>query len=295
MAVQRVLGATWAALHGPKDADGLLQWLLEARFVGLVPSPTPRPLDWRALARASSDYPVQFPAVRVDPVVHIDNPPMGLAAAGPEEVAALHLRIERAVAIAEVLSSEQILLDPGPVPLVGEVLLEDLAESEWSEAAVGALRARRAAALPGALDRACRSLFDLCKRHPDRRFCLTPGRSLRSLADPESLSCIFEDLSGQRLGYWHDTAVAARREQLLGEPQGEWLEKFCNRLSGCTLGDSADGGLYLPPGAGGVDYPLLGTYLPRAAKGVSACVELDPAVVMAEIPGIRDCLDKFGL
>ena len=58
---------------------------------------------------------------------------------------------------------------------------------------------------------------------------------------------------------------------------------------------STDDGIYLPPGAGGVDYPLVGAYLPRAGKAVVTCLELDPAVKAVELPGVRSCLQKFGL
>jgi len=282
-------------VHGPNDGDRLLQWLLEARFGGLLPGPAPRPCDWPALARTAINYPVAFPAVRVDSLLVGEPPVIGLAAVSQGDQQAFRSRVERALAIGAAVATDQIIIDPGVVPLVGEVQAEDLGETGWSPAAVAALQARRSVALGSALDKACRTLFNLCKSHPDKRFCLTLGRSLRSLTGLEAFTAIFEDLPSQRLRYWHDTAVAARRQQLLGEAQGEWLERFSNRMSGCTLGDSTDEGIYLPPGSGGVDYPLLGTYLPRAAKGVSVCVELDPAVVSTELPGVRDCLDKFGL
>jgi hypothetical protein len=64
---------------------------------------------------------------------------------------------------------------------------------------------------------------------------------------------------------------------------------------GCTLGDARPEGMYLPPGSGGVDYPLLSSYLRRGGKAISACLELDPAVAVSELPGMRACLEKFGL
>jgi hypothetical protein len=89
--------------------------------------------------------------------------------------------------------------------------------------------------------------------------------------------------------------VVARRHQVLGEPQGDWLEKFSSICTGCTLGDATIEGLYRPPGSGGVDYPLLAAYLRRAGRALPACLELDPSVAAGELPGVHAFLDKFGL
>lgn len=295
MAVQRVLGAAWALVHGPSGSEALLRWLLEARFSGLVPGPAPRSCDWAALARAARNYPVAFPAVRVHSVLADQPASGGLASPQPREREQALESVQRAVATAGSVGTDRVILDLGPVPLLGEVGREDLAETGWRREDVQALAARRKAGLEPALDRVCRQLHAICKSNPETWFCLTAGRSLRGVAGLDALASIFEDLPTARLRYWHDTAVAARREQLLGEAQGHWLEEFSNRLSGITLGDATDDGMYLPPGSGGVDYPLLGAYLPRAGKGTTACLELDPAVRAAELPGVRSCLDKFGL
>jgi hypothetical protein len=44
-----------------------------------------------------------------------------------------------------------------------------------------------------------------------------------------------------------------------------------------------------------VDYPLLASYLRRPQGDLPACLELDPAVDRAELPGVHAFLDKFGL
>ena len=90
------------------------------------------------------------------------------------------------------------------------------------------------------------------------------------------------------------TALCARREQVLGDPQGEWLESFGGRLRGITVGDASPEGLYLPPGAGGVDYGLCASYVPSAGGALPVVLELDPAVNPGEMPGMRSCLDKYG-
>ena len=124
---------------------------------------------------------------------------------------------------------------------------------------------------------------------------LAQGRSLRSVLDLEAMHDISEDLGGRRLGYWHDAGICARREQILGEEQGEWLESFGNRLSGMTLGDASGDGLYLPPGAGGVDYALCASYVPRTGNAFPVVLELDLSIAPGEMPGMRSCLDKYGL
>jgi hypothetical protein len=157
------------------------------------------------------------------------------------------------------------------------------------------MMARRKAGLNAALDRVCRVLYETCRAYPDIRFCLTPGRSIRTVGGTDGLEAVFEDLSNVRLSYWHDTAIVSRRQQVLGEAQGDWLERFSNRCVGCTLGDATSDGLYQPPGAGGVDYPLLAAYLRRPGKVLPVSLELDPAVDATEIPGVHAYLDKFGL
>jgi hypothetical protein len=145
------------------------------------------------------------------------------------------------------------------------------------------------------MDRACRELFGLCRSFPDFHFSLSTGRSLRGVGDLAGLRDIFEDLGSLRLGYWHDAALCARREQVLGEAQGEWLETFGNRCAGFSLGDASSEGLYRPPGSGGVDYGLLASYVRRSGAPTPVVLDLDPAVPPSELPGIRACLAKYGL
>jgi hypothetical protein len=129
----------------------------------------------------------------------------------------------------------------------------------------------------------------------DCEICLTPSRHVRGLGDPVGLAHVFEDLGSARLSYWHDAPLAARRQELLGTSQGQWLDDFCNRMSGMSLGDSSEGELYLPPGAGGVDYPLVAAYRRRFGQPIPAVVELDPSVEPSEISGVHAFLSKYGL
>ena len=172
----------------------------------------------------------------------------------------------------------QLLHRPGEV--VGEIEAEDLGEPgyQWTAERAGALLARRNVGRNGALDRACRELFEIIKSWPDIHFCLTQGRSVRSVLDLGAMRDIREDLGNRRFGYWHDAGLAARRQQVLGEAQGEWLEEFGNLLRGMSLGDASPDGLYLPPGSGGVDYGLCATYVPRSGSPFPVVLELDPSV-----------------
>ena len=92
-----------------------------------------------------------------------------------------------------------------------------------------------------------------------------------------------------------DAAIAARRKELLLDDQGAWMEAFGTKLAGMTLADSADGQLYLPPGAGSVDFGLIANYRQRTGKPTPVVVELDPSVDAREIPGVHAFLTKWGL
>lgn len=297
MHVQTLLASTWASIHGPGHPRQFLIWLLEARFAGLAGGPVSRPLDWRALVDAAHDLPVRFPVVRVANTNATTPLRAGLAAAkeGERDVAVQAVR--QAVAIARVLGSRQIVLDLGTVPVVGEVADDDLGDPgiAWTAERAQALLARRKVARNAALDRVCRVVFGLCREFADFRFSLCTGRSLLSIADRAALQDVYEDLASLELGYWHDAALCARRQQVLGEPQGEWLEAFGNRLVGMGLGDSSSEGLYQPPGSGGVDYALVASYVRRSGTPTPAVLDLDPAVPASELPGIRSCLAKHGL
>lgn len=297
MTVKRFLGAAWASVHGPGDPLRMLTWVLESRFAGLMAGPAPRALDWPGLAAGARELPVAFAAVRVGSVFAERSATAGLASAQEGERQLAWQAVQHAVGIARTLGCPRVVLEPGVVPLFGEIEAEDLGEPnyQWTHERAQALLARRKVGRNAALDRACRAVHAIARAFPEMRFSLAAGRSLRGVADRSALQDLFEDLHQLELGYWHDAAVAARREQVLGEPQGEWLESFGNRLSGMALGDASPDGMYLPPGAGGVDYGLCRSYLPLAGAPKPVVLELDPAVSAGELPGMLACLDKHGL
>jgi sugar phosphate isomerase/epimerase len=294
----RYLGGGWAAVHGPADPKAMLTWTLERGFQGLVPGPGPRARDWRLLAGPMRQLPVSIGAVRAGSLYEVEHrPEQGLCStnAGDREVALT--RIGDVVSLARELGCPVVILEPGSVRVPGEQGSIDLGDTTqaWNLDRSRSQLARRNAVLEPALDAACRSLWELCRRHPDFTFCLTGSRNVLGLGEPRALGLLFEDLRQAGLKYWHDTAIAAVRRQWLGTPEGEWLQAFAGRLAGVTIGDAGDGALYLPPGSGTVDYPLLASYRSGSQRGIPSVVELDPAVEAAEIPGIHAFLDKLGL
>ncbi len=295
MHVPRFLASAWATLHGPSDPRRLLLQVLESRFAGLAVSPGPRMVDWPGLAAAAADLPFRFGAVRASNPLAERSATDSLAAAKEGDRHAAVRALHQAVAVARQVQCPVVVVDAGVVPVVGEVEAEDLGDPsrEWTPPRVDALLARRRVGRNAALDRVCRELFQLVRGFPEIEFCLTQSRSLRAVADVAAVQDVFEDLAHVRLSYWHDAALCARREQVGLERQGEWLERFANRCRGMSLGDASPDGLYLPPGAGGVDYGMLAAYLPRGGAPLAAVVELDVAVPPAELPGIRSFLDKF--
>ncbi|HEB52589.1 MAG TPA: hypothetical protein ENI87_04955 [bacterium] len=297
MQVQRFLASAWASVHGPSDPNALLVSVLDNGFGGLAASPGPRPVAWSALRAAAADLPVAFPVVRGNNPVDERSSTAALCSHSEGERSVAHRAVADAVRVARELGTPRVVLDLGVVGIPGEIEAEDVGEPgyDWNQERAHALLARRKVGRDAAVDRACRELFSIVKSFPDMHFCVTQSRSLRAVLDPEALQDIVEDLGGRRLGYWHDAALCARREQILGEAQGIWLETFGNRLQGMTLGDASPDGLYLPPGAGGVDYGLCATYVPRTGSPLPVVLELDLSVTPGELAGMRSCLDKYGL
>jgi sugar phosphate isomerase/epimerase len=296
MAVTRYLSGAWAAVHGPAEPGALLRWTLERGFQGLVAGPGPRARDWRAFAPPLAKLPVRIAAVRAGAVGEVERrPERGLASAHPGERQAAMAVIGDAVAIGAELGCRHVILEPGSVAVPGERGPADLGDARlgWTPDGARAQRSRRNAGLEAALDAVCRSLFALQRRHPQAVFCLTGTRDAFGLGEPQALGLILDDRRDVR--YWHDAAVAARHEELFGTPQGEWLHPLSKSLSGMTLGDSAEGRMDLPPGAGRVDWPLLASYRLPSARGFPVVIELDPAVPSAEIPGVHAFLGKIGL
>ena len=298
MTTERFLGGAWASIHGPGDPKALLRWVLEHGFRGLMVGPAPRPVLWERLRSVLGELPVSLAGVRVGGILELAGTAAGnLASTHTGERATAVRRVLEAVELAKRLGCPRVVLEPGIVRATGDHGPEDLGDpaAGWTEELASIERARRDAALNPALDAACRSIYEVVRAAPGLEFCLTGSRHVRGLGEPVALAHIFDDLASLGLSYWHDVPLAARCQELLGTSQGQWLEEFCNRMTGMTLGDSLEGELYLPPGAGGVDYPLVAAYRRRSGRPIPAVVELDPAVEPSEIPGVHAFLSKYGL
>ncbi len=255
-------------------------------------------MDWRRMHKLVASLPFRFCGFRVS-ALSSSEAPLEAALSSTREVdrQSTVRAIGQSVSFAQQLGCDTLLLEAGAVPVTGEVPYTDLGDRSagWSTDAAGALWARRQVRANAALETLCRSLHGLCKSFPDMTFCLGLSRDVLSLGEPQALAAVFEDLSRYRVGYWHDTTAAACREHFLREVPGRVLEEFSKNLKGMTLGDYGDGECYLPPGAGGVDYPLVSAYRRPSASQFPVVIELDPGVDPGEIPGIHAYLDKFGL
>lgn len=298
MTIQRFLGATWAAIHGPRGARALAVWTLESGFRGLMPGPAPREIAWEGLRALRREMPFQLVEglALAAPRASGDRPDRGLGSQHRGDRATAVAAVQGALERARALGIRRVVLEPGSVSLPDGVEPLDVAAATLPEAVRNRAVAARDRGLDGALDAVCRSLHGLCKANPDMELCLVPGRGVESVGSLAGLRAIFDDLQSPQLGYWHEAAVAAGRQEFLGEPQGAWLEQFGARLRGMSVADRAEGSIQMPPGSGLVDYPLLTNYVPRAAAGVfPVVVDLDPGVPPVELPGVHAFLDRLGL
>ncbi len=299
MSVLRAIGGAWLGVHAPAAPAAMLRWLLERGLRGIVAGAGPRAIDWVAVAHAAESLPVTFPALRVGSILAASatRPEAALASANEGDRAAAMAAVAATVALGRRIGANVLILEPGVVRVPGEAGPTDIGDRSvaWTGELARAWWVRRNAVRDRALDVVCRTLHQLARTHPDVHLCLTPSRDILGLGEPEALAAIFEDLPGIPLGYWHDAAIAARRMELLGTPQGEWLAPFADRVLGVTVGDCLEGGLYALPGSGSVDFGLLASYRVRRGRPLPVALELDPGVEPAELAGARSFLSKFGL
>jgi len=120
----------------------------------------------------------------------------------------------------------------------------------------------------------CRSVHKLRSEFPETAFAIAPGNDLDDLFGFEAVQWILDDLSAQKVGYWHDTARIHRRGNLGIPDQGAWLEAFASRSLGVHLRDATDAEFGLPPSLGEVDFKLVSEYLPKECARV---VDVDPS------------------
>jgi len=120
----------------------------------------------------------------------------------------------------------------------------------------------------------CRSVHLLRKEFPETLLAIAPGNEINDLFGFEAVQWVLDDLAGQKVGYWHDTARIHRRGRLGIPNQGDWLECFANRTFGVHLSDATDDEFALPPSLGEVDFKLVSEYLPKECARV---IDVDPS------------------
>jgi sugar phosphate isomerase/epimerase len=128
----------------------------------------------------------------------------------------------------------------------------------------------------------CRSLHTLIGEFPETKLAIEPGPSFMDLLNFDAVGWVLDDLTRQGLSYWHDTGHVQLRERAGLATQGQWLEKYGDRMVGVHLQDTAEGQAEMPPGTGEVDFKLVASYVPRDAERV---LEINPRHGRAEILG----------
>jgi sugar phosphate isomerase/epimerase len=119
----------------------------------------------------------------------------------------------------------------------------------------------------------CRSIHTLRKEFPETKLAIAPGNELNDLFGFEAVQWVMDDLSGHRVGFWHDTARIHRRGKMGLQSHGDWLEAFGSKTYGVHLRDATHDDFGLPPSLGEVDFKLVAEYLPRDAAKV---IDVDP-------------------
>lgn len=112
------------------------------------------------------------------------------------------------------------------------------------------------------IEHLCRSLHTLRNEFPETKIAIEPGLNFNDLLNFEAMQWVLDDLSGQGVGYWHDTSRIWQREMAGLPGQGKWLETFANRMLGVHLQDATTEEADLPPGLGEVDFRMVGEYVP---------------------------------
>lgn len=191
---------------------------------------------------------------------------LGAAAAGR---AALESGTRRVV----VSAGEMADLDPArEARILGRLTREGRTDDVAREIAAAAAAA--ASGRDRFVEALCRSLFELARAVPDAQWCLETPSRLTGLPRPEEMEAVFGELPRRRIGYWHDTAHAARIAAFGAVPAEEWLARLGARAVGVTMADFSEPSASLPPGAGLVDWAAVRAQLTPSLRRV---LRLDPS------------------
>ncbi|MBK9383234.1 MAG: hypothetical protein IPN34_00195 [Planctomycetes bacterium] len=198
-----------------------------------------------------------------------------LASPDADRRAAAVQLLERHIALAAELRCPRLVLQPAPLEggefgdrarRVGELARSGEAERTGELREELALLVERTQ-IPR-LDRFCRTLHALTRKHPRVHFSFATASGPGWFPDLRALELVFEDLHVQELHYWHDAAVAHLEAKLRGGAPWDWLERLGGRLSGCYLGDADGWSPGRVPGSGEVDFRELKAQLPHSARRV---------------------------
>jgi sugar phosphate isomerase/epimerase len=126
----------------------------------------------------------------------------------------------------------------------------------------------------------CRSIHTLRLEFPDVKLAVEPGATFVDILNYEAMEWVMDDMARQGLGYWHDTGTVHRREYAGLPGQGEWLERFGEKMVGVHLQDAVANESEIPPGLGEVDFKMIVDYIPESAEKV---IEANPRHGRSEI------------
>ncbi len=163
-------------------------------------------------------------------------------------------RLSRAVALARSFRSLRVVVsglmmdDPsGAWSAEAGARLRDEDEVEWA-AWRSDLSELRRKVREERVQRLCRHLHGLRRRHEGLLWAMAPDRDPRALLGPEEIGWTLSELPG--VAFWHDTGAAARGDWLGVAPKASWLTELSGRLCGVYLSDQQGLECELLPGTG---------------------------------------------